>query len=116
MKTRSTSGAKAKAKADTRAKGQSDQEKARDAMQDYSITMQRFTKNWFERRHEGANAALQASRRMLAARNPAEAIAQYQDWLRGAMEHTMADAKALQDQIANMAQNAQERRNERENK
>lgn len=91
----------------------SNQEKALDAMQVYSNGMQHFAKSWFARRHEGANAALQASQRMLMARNPADAILEYQEWLKGAVERTMADAKALQDQLSDMAQNAQEQREER---
>jgi hypothetical protein len=94
----------------------SNQEKALDAMQEYSNGMQHFAKSWFARRHEGANAALQASQRMLTAHNPADALLEYQEWLKGAVERTMADARALQDQIANMAQNAQERRDERQNR
>jgi hypothetical protein len=92
----------------------SNQEKALDAMQDYSSTMQHFARSWFERRHEGANAALQASQRMLAAKNPADELLEYQEWLKGAVERTMSDAKALKDELANMAQNAQERREERQ--
>ena len=94
----------------------SNQEKALDAMQEYSNGMQHYAKSWFARRHEGANAALQASQRMLTAQNPADALLEYQEWLKGAVERTMADARALQDQIANMAQNAQERRDERQNR
>lgn len=52
----------------------SNQEKALDAMQEYSNGMQHFAKSWFARRHEGANAALQASQRMLTAQNPADAL------------------------------------------
>ena len=91
----------------------SNQEKALNAMQEYSNGMQHLAKSWFARRHEGANAALKASQRMLTAQNPADALLEYQEWLKGAVERTMADAKALQDQIANMAQNAQEGRDER---
>ena len=135
MKTHSTSGAGSRAGAE--ANGQSaqqsisamrdalganssafwsNQEKTLDAMQVCCNGMQHYTQTWFSRRHESANAALHASQRMLAAKNPADALMEYQEWLKGAIERTMSDAKALQDQLADMAQNAQERREERQNR
>ncbi|MDB5571642.1 MAG: hypothetical protein JWN93_2825 [Hyphomicrobiales bacterium] len=69
-------------------------------------SMQEFTTGWFERRHAGAHAALEASRAMARAQNPAEAFAQYQLWAKGAMERTLADAQALQKQMLKAAEAA----------
>lgn len=86
------------------------QDKALDAMQEYSNCMQDFAKGWFARRHEGANAAMNASRRMLRAQNPSEAISEYRNWLKGALDRTIADAEALQSQISHIAEKAEQRR------
>jgi hypothetical protein len=62
-------------------------------------SMQEFANGWFERRHEGAHAAMDSALRMCRARNPAEAMSEYQTWARGALERTMADAMAVQKQM-----------------
>ncbi len=69
-------------------------------------TMQDFASGWFERRHKGASAALECSRRLARVQNPAEAFAEYQAWAKGAMERTMADALAVQKQLLNVAEAA----------
>jgi hypothetical protein len=51
---------------------------------------------WFERRHAGTHAALDAAQRMCHATSPAELLLQYQSWAMGAFERVMADAAACQ--------------------
>src|SRR5215510_3414117 len=51
---------------------------------------------WFERRHAGTHAALDAAQRMCHATSPAELLLQYQSWAMGAFERVMADAVACQ--------------------
>lgn len=62
-------------------------------------SMQEFANGWFERRNEGAHAAMDSALRMCRARNPAEAMTEYQAWARGALERTLADAMAVQQQM-----------------
>jgi hypothetical protein len=64
--------------------------------------MQTFMNGWFERRHAGTKAALEAAERMSRATTPAEWLAEYQKWFSGSMERIMVDAQACQDQMRNV--------------
>jgi len=57
-------------------------------------SMQDIAAGWFERRHTGTQAALEAAERMCRATTPAELVLQYQSWAMGAFERVMADAVA----------------------
>jgi hypothetical protein len=56
--------------------------------------MEAFSEGWFERRHAGTRAALEACERMCTARMPTEWLSAYQKWLIGVGERLMADAQA----------------------
>jgi hypothetical protein len=58
--------------------------------------MQEVAAGWFERRHTGTQAALEAARRMCQAPTPAQLFLEYQAWAMGAFERMMADAVACQ--------------------
>ncbi|MCQ3943127.1 MAG: hypothetical protein DPW22_07935 [Alphaproteobacteria bacterium] len=58
--------------------------------------METFSRGWFERRHRGTRAALEASERMCQADTPVEALRAYQEWLTGASERLIADGLACQ--------------------
>jgi hypothetical protein len=53
-----------------------------------------FSEGWFERRHAGTRAALEACECMCTARTPTEWLSAYQKWLIGAGERLMADGQA----------------------
>ena len=57
-------------------------------------SMQDVVAGWFERRHTGTQAALEAAQRMCRAATPAELLREYQAWAMGAFERVMADAVA----------------------
>ena len=57
-------------------------------------SMQDVTASWFERRHTGTQAAIEAAERMCRATTPAELFLQYQSWAMGALERVMADVVA----------------------
>jgi len=42
---------------------------------------------------------MDSARRICRARSPAQAMSEYQEWARGALERTMADAVAIQQQM-----------------
>jgi hypothetical protein len=64
--------------------------------------IQTFMNGWFERRHAGTKAALEAAERMSRATTPAEWLAEYQKWCSGSMERIMVDAQACQEQLRNV--------------
>jgi hypothetical protein len=66
--------------------------------------MQAFWNGWFERRHAGTRAALEASERMLKASTPTEWLGEYQRWLTGSFERIMADAAACQKELRNVGE------------
>jgi hypothetical protein len=66
--------------------------------------MQTFAKDWFERRHAGTRAALEACESMCAAKTPAEWFAVYQKWLMGATERLMADGLACQNEVRKLGE------------
>jgi len=61
--------------------------------------MQVFAEGWFERRHTGTRAALEACECMCAAKTPNEFLAAYQKWLVGAGERAVADGMACQSEM-----------------
>lgn len=62
-------------------------------------SMQAFANDWFERRHNGTHAALEAAERMSKAETPIDFLREYQDWASGALQQVMADGMACQQQI-----------------
>lgn len=68
-----------------------DQDKVLDAMQT-------FANGWFERRHAGTHAALEAAQRMCKAETPVELLREYQGWVSGAFQRLMTDGLACQQQ------------------
>lgn len=71
------------------------QDKLLDSMQD-------FAAGWFERRHTGTRQALDAAQCICTARNPADAIREYQTWLAGAVDRSMKDCLAMQRLFASL--------------
>ena len=62
-------------------------------------SMQAFAGGWFDRRHTGTRAALEAAQRMCAAKTPLDAVREYQEWASGSMQRMAADSLALQRQM-----------------
>jgi Phasin protein len=67
--------------------------------------MQEFTLGWFDRRHQGTQAALSATQKMCQARNPIEAMACYQEWVTGAAARMIDDGVAYQKLMSSAASN-----------
>lgn len=65
--------------------------------------MERFAQGWFERRHIGTQAALDAAQRVCRAETAVDMFREYQDWAAGAMQRVMADGLALQQQSMTIA-------------
>ena len=61
--------------------------------------MQVYANGWFERRHAGTKAALEASQRMCGASTPLESLGEYQKWIAGVFVRLMADGSAYQNEI-----------------
>jgi hypothetical protein len=61
--------------------------------------MQIFADGWFERRHTGTRAALDAAERICMAKSPVDQFREYQDWASGAFQRVMADGFACQKQF-----------------
>ena len=61
--------------------------------------MQTLAEGWFERRHNGTDAALKAAERICKAQTPAEALREYQEWASGSLQRMMSDALACQQQM-----------------
>jgi hypothetical protein len=61
--------------------------------------MQTFAEGWFERRHAGTHAALEAAQRMLKAGTPVDLVREYQEWANGALLRVMSDGLACQQQF-----------------
>jgi hypothetical protein len=59
-------------------------------------SMQAFAGGWFDRRHAGTRAALEAAQRMCTAKTPLDALREYQEWASGSMQRMAADSLALQ--------------------
>ena len=60
--------------------------------------MQAFSDGWFERRHAGTHAALEAAQRMCKAETPVDLLREYQDWANGAFQRLTTDGLACQQQ------------------
>jgi hypothetical protein len=58
--------------------------------------METFAEGWFERRHAGTHAALEAAKRMCGAQTPVDLIREYLDWTSGALERVRTDVSACQ--------------------
>src|SRR5436190_9506822 len=69
---------------------------AQDQMLD---AMEEYTNAWFERRHTGAQDALDVAQQMIDAPTPVEALHQYQKWAIGCFERTFNDGLACQKQL-----------------
>jgi hypothetical protein len=65
--------------------------------------MENFANSWFERRHVGAHAALEAAQRMCNAQTPSDLVREYQDWVGGAFQRVMADGVACQEFVGALA-------------
>jgi hypothetical protein len=61
--------------------------------------MQAFTDGRFERRHTGAQVAMEATQRMCKAETPVDLLREYQDWAIGAHARAMADALAWREHL-----------------
>lgn len=60
--------------------------------------MQAFADGWFERRHAGTHAALEAAQRMCMAETPVELVREYQGWANGAFQRLTTDGLTCQQQ------------------
>lgn len=64
--------------------------------------MQSLANGWFELRHAGTHAALEAAERICKAGNPADMMREYQAWATGASQRLMADGLACQQQMLSL--------------
>jgi hypothetical protein len=60
--------------------------------------MQTFANGWFERRHAGTRAALEAAERICKAETPVDLLREYQEWASDAFQRVVADGLACQQQ------------------
>ena len=58
--------------------------------------MQAFADSWFEGRHAGTRAALEAAERICKAKTPVDLFREYQQWASGALQRLTSDAFACQ--------------------
>jgi hypothetical protein len=58
-----------------------------------------FAEGWFARRQSGAQAALEAAKRISEAATPVDMQREYREWLKGATERMMAEGAAFQQHI-----------------
>ena len=65
--------------------------------------MQNFANGWFERRHVGTHAALEAAQRICKAQTQVDLVREYQDWVGGAFQRVMADGVACQELVGAFA-------------
>jgi len=66
-------------------------------------SMENVANGWFERRHVGTRAALEAAQRMCKAQTPVDLAREYQDWISGAFQRLMADGYACQQLVGPFA-------------
>jgi hypothetical protein len=66
--------------------------------------MQTFAEGWFQRRHIGTKATLEACESMCAAKTPTEWFNAYQKWLLGAGERLMADGLAYDTEVRKLSE------------
>ena len=62
-----------------------------------------FADGWFERRHVGSHAALEAAQRMCSARTGVDLAREYQEGVSGAFQRVMADGVACQEFVGALA-------------
>ncbi|MCE8515429.1 phasin family protein [Ruegeria pomeroyi] len=76
-----------------------------DAQEKLLAESERFTRHWFERRHEAIRTALDAARSATAAdpSNPAEAMETVMDWQRHSVERMVEDAREWFDTVSRCA-------------
>ena len=67
-------------------------------------SMENFANGWFERRHVGTRAMLEAAQRMCKAQTPVDLAREYQDWISGAFQRLMADGYACQQLVGAFAE------------
>ena len=65
-------------------------------IQDRLLYIKENFAGWFERRHVGSHAALEAAQRMCSARTGVDLAREYQEWVSGAFQRVMADGFACQ--------------------
>ncbi|MCC6271481.1 MAG: hypothetical protein IT190_09400 [Microbacteriaceae bacterium] len=63
-----------------------------------------FARGWFARRRDACQSAIEQGCRMCDSRSPAEAVQQWQSWMRGSMERMAADALGLQKHMMTVAE------------
>jgi hypothetical protein len=61
-------------------------------------SMQTFANGWFQRRHAGTHAVLEAAERICKAETPIDLLREYQEWASGAFQRVIADGLACQQQ------------------
>ena len=66
--------------------------------------MERMSRAWFQRRHEGTHAALKAACGMCTSATPMEAIQEYMGWASGSVERLTRDALDAQTHLASMSE------------
>jgi hypothetical protein len=64
--------------------------------------MEEYANGWFERRHAGVDAALNASQQMIDAATPVEAVREYQKWAFGSIERIIDDGLSCQKHLLSM--------------
>ncbi len=66
--------------------------------------MERMSRTWFLRRHEGTHAALKAACSMCASVTPMEAMQEYMGWASGSIERLTRDALDAQTHLATVSE------------
>jgi hypothetical protein len=61
--------------------------------------LKEFADGWFDRRHKGTQAALEAAQHIGNAETPSDILREYQNWLTREMELFAEDGKAYQQQV-----------------
>lgn len=67
-------------------------------------SMQELASGWFIRRHEATTSAIEAAQRASAARSPADAVREWQNWMTGSMQRITADSMACQKHLMTVAE------------
>ncbi len=65
--------------------------------------MEQMNRAWFQRRHEGTNAALKAAGNICCTTSPAEALEEYAAWAAGSLERLTRDALDVQAHFTTMS-------------
>jgi hypothetical protein len=61
--------------------------------------LKEFADGWFDRRHKGMQAALEAAQHIGNAETPSDILREYQNWLTREIELFAEDGKAYQQQV-----------------